>query len=135
MSWIDVNGDEVFDDADLDSVVEGVVDAIWFNQGQVCCAGSRILAQEGIAARLEEKLKARMETLRLGDPLDKAVDIGAIIAPPVPAFYAKPDSLEDMIDHTVERVLDLFDIDVGIVRRWSEDPKLKRRPDSCKDPA
>jgi aldehyde dehydrogenase (NAD+) len=71
----------VFDDADLDSVVEGVVDAIWFNQGQVCCAGSRILAQEGIAERLAEKLKARMETLRVGDPLDKAVDIGAIVAP------------------------------------------------------
>jgi 4-hydroxy-3-polyprenylbenzoate decarboxylase len=62
-------------------------------------------------------------------------EIGAIIAPPVPAFYAKPDSLEDMIDHTVGRVLDLFDIDVGIVRRWSEDPTLKRRPDSWKDPA
>jgi aldehyde dehydrogenase (NAD+) len=71
----------VFEDADLDSVVEGVVDAIWFNQGQVCCAGSRILAQEGIADRLTEKLRARMETLRIGDPLDKAVDIGAIIAP------------------------------------------------------
>ena len=71
----------VFDDADLDSVVEGVVDAIWFNQGQVCCAGSRILAQEPIAARLVEKLRARMETLRVGDPLDKAIDIGAIIAP------------------------------------------------------
>jgi aldehyde dehydrogenase (NAD+) len=71
----------VFEDADLDSVVEGVVDAIWFNQGQVCCAGSRILAQEGIAAQLVEKLKARMETLRVGDSLDKAVDIGAIIAP------------------------------------------------------
>jgi aldehyde dehydrogenase (NAD+) len=71
----------VFDDADLDSVVEGVVDAIWFNQGQVCCAGSRILAQEGIAPKLEARLKARMETLRVGDPLDKAVDIGAIIAP------------------------------------------------------
>jgi aldehyde dehydrogenase (NAD+) len=71
----------VFDDADLDSVVEGVVDAIWFNQGQVCCAGSRILAQESIAAELEEKLKARMETLRMGDPLDKAIDVGAIIAP------------------------------------------------------
>jgi 4-hydroxy-3-polyprenylbenzoate decarboxylase len=62
-------------------------------------------------------------------------EIGAIIAPPVPAFYAKPDSLEDMIDHTVGRVLDLFDIDVGIVRRWSEDPTLKRRPNSWKDPA
>jgi aldehyde dehydrogenase (NAD+) len=71
----------VFPDADLDSVVEGVVDAIWFNQGQVCCAGSRILAQEGIADRLVAKLKARMETLRVGDPLDKAVDMGAIIAP------------------------------------------------------
>ena len=71
----------VYDDADLDSVVEGVVDAIWFNQGQVCCAGSRILAQEGIADRLVEKLKARMETLRMGNPLDKAVDLGAIVAP------------------------------------------------------
>ncbi len=69
----------VFDDADLDSVVEGVVDAIWFNQGQVCCAGSRILVHEGIAARLETKLKARMETLRQGDPMDKAIDVGAII--------------------------------------------------------
>ncbi len=69
----------VFDDADLDSVVEGVVDAIWFNQGQVCCAGSRILVHEGIAARLESKLKARMETLRQGDPMDKAIDVGAII--------------------------------------------------------
>jgi aldehyde dehydrogenase (NAD+) len=71
----------VFPDADLDSVVEGVVDAIWFNQGQVCCAGSRILVQEGVAERLVAKLKARMEALRLGDPLDKAVDMGAIVAP------------------------------------------------------
>src|SRR5687768_14537006 len=71
----------VFEDADIDSVVEGVVDAIWFNQGQVCCAGSRILAQEGIADSLQRKLRARMETLRVGDPLDKGVDIGAIIAP------------------------------------------------------
>jgi aldehyde dehydrogenase (NAD+) len=71
----------VFDDADLDSVVEGVVDAIWFNQGQVCCAGSRILVQEGVAAALERKLRARMETLRMGDPLDKSVDMGAIVAP------------------------------------------------------
>ncbi|MFL5580806.1 MAG: aldehyde dehydrogenase family protein [Gemmatimonadaceae bacterium] len=71
----------VFDDADLDSVVEGVVDAIWFNQGQVCCAGSRLLAQEGVAERLTEKLRARMERLRIGQPLDKAVDMGAIVAP------------------------------------------------------
>jgi len=71
----------VFEDADLDSVVEGVVDAIWFNQGQVCCAGSRILAQESIAPTLLAKLRARMETLRVGDPLDKCIDIGAIVAP------------------------------------------------------
>ena len=71
----------VFEDADLDSVVEGVVDAIWFNQGQVCCAGSRLLVQEGIADRLIRKLRARMEKLRVGSPLDKAVDMGAIVAP------------------------------------------------------
>jgi aldehyde dehydrogenase (NAD+) len=71
----------VFEDADLDSVVEGVVDAIWFNQGQVCCAGSRLLVQEGIAPKVYAKLKRRMATLRLGDPLDKSVDIGAIVAP------------------------------------------------------
>jgi aldehyde dehydrogenase (NAD+) len=71
----------VFDDADLDSVVEGVVDAIWFNQGQVCCAGSRLLVHEGVAERLFSKLRARMERLRVGPPLDKAVDMGAIVAP------------------------------------------------------
>src|SRR4051812_46736550 len=71
----------VYEDADLDSVVEGVVDAIWFNQGQVCCAGSRLLVQEGVADRLIEKLRVRMEKLRLGSPLDKAVDMGAIVAP------------------------------------------------------
>jgi len=71
----------VFDDADLDGTVEGVVDAIWFNQGEVCCAGSRLLVQEGVAETLYTKLRARMETLRVGDPRDKAIDIGAIIAP------------------------------------------------------
>ncbi|MBC8073779.1 MAG: aldehyde dehydrogenase family protein [Deltaproteobacteria bacterium] len=71
----------VFNDADLDSAVEGVVDAIWFNQGQVCCAGSRLLVQEDIAPRFLDKLRARMETLRVGEPLDKCVDIGAIVAP------------------------------------------------------
>jgi len=71
----------VFEDADLDAAVEGVVDAIWFNQGEVCCAGSRLLVQEGIAERLYRKLRARMETLRVGDPLDKSTDIGAVVAP------------------------------------------------------
>ena len=71
----------VFEDADLDAAVEGVVDAIWFNQGQVCCAGSRLIVQEGVASRFYAKLRARMETLRVGDPLDKSTDIGAIVAP------------------------------------------------------
>ncbi|MBI2408064.1 MAG: aldehyde dehydrogenase family protein [Gemmatimonadetes bacterium] len=71
----------VFEDADLDAVVEGVVDAIWFNQGQVCCAGSRLLVQEGIAGMLYAKLRARMEKLRLGPPLDKTIDMGALVAP------------------------------------------------------
>src|SRR5574341_739209 len=70
----------VFDDADLDGAVEGVVDAIWFNQGEVCCAGSRLLVQEGVARRMLEKLRARMERMRVGDPLDKAVDMGAIVS-------------------------------------------------------
>ncbi|HET7714201.1 MAG TPA: aldehyde dehydrogenase family protein [Bauldia sp.] len=71
----------VFDDADLDSAVEGVVDAIWFNQGQVCCAGSRLLLQESIHDAMIEKLKARLATLRVGPPLDKAIDVGAVVAP------------------------------------------------------
>ena len=71
----------VFDDADLDSAIEGLVDAIWFNQGQVCCAGSRLLIQESVEDRFIAKLKKRMATLRVGDPLDKAVDIGALVAP------------------------------------------------------
>ena len=71
----------VFEDADLDSAVEGVVDAIWFNQGQVCCAGSRLLVQEGIAGRMLQKLRARMAKLRVGDPLDKTMDMGAIVDP------------------------------------------------------
>lgn len=69
----------VFDDADLDSVVEGIVDAIWFNQGQVCCAGSRLLVQESVSEKLYKKIKARMETLRIGNPLDKSIDIGAVV--------------------------------------------------------
>jgi aldehyde dehydrogenase (NAD+) len=70
----------IFDDADLDSAVEGLVDGIWFNQGQVCCAGSRLLMQESIAEPLMAKIRERMSTLRLGPPLDKAIDIGAIVA-------------------------------------------------------
>ncbi len=68
----------VFDDAPIDQAIEGVVNGIFFNQGHVCCAGSRLLVQENIHADVVERLKARLSTLRLGDPLDKNTDIGAI---------------------------------------------------------
>ena len=71
----------VMEDADLDAAVEGVVDSIWFNQGQVCCAGSRILVAEAVAERFETLLTRRMETLRMGPPLDKSTDVGAIVHP------------------------------------------------------
>src|SRR5467141_1791381 len=70
----------IFEDADLDSAVEGLVDGIWLNQGQVCCAGSRLLMQESVAETLIGKVRERMSTLRVGAPLDKAIDIGAIVA-------------------------------------------------------
>ncbi|WP_134725604.1 aldehyde dehydrogenase family protein [Paracoccus luteus] len=70
----------VFEGADLDAAVEGVVDGIWLNQGQVCCAGSRLLVQESVADAFTARLMRRMETLRVGDPLDKSTDIGAIIS-------------------------------------------------------
>ncbi|WP_426074216.1 aldehyde dehydrogenase family protein [Janthinobacterium sp. DSP2-3-3] len=71
----------VFEDADLDGAVEGLVDSIWFNQGQVCCSGSRLLVQESIQERFLNKVRARMENLRLGSPLDKSMDVGALVDP------------------------------------------------------
>jgi aldehyde dehydrogenase (NAD+) len=71
----------VCDDADLDAAVEGLVDAIWFNQGQVCCAGSRLLVEEGVSEKFIGKIKRRLETFRIGDPLDKCIDMGAIVDP------------------------------------------------------
>ncbi|MBV9481450.1 MAG: aldehyde dehydrogenase family protein [Acidobacteria bacterium] len=85
----------IFEDADLDSAVEGLVDGIWFNQGQVCCAGSRLLMQESIAESLIEKVQQRMSTLRIGPPLDKAVDIGAIVAP------VQLDRIRRMVDQGI----------------------------------
>jgi aldehyde dehydrogenase (NAD+) len=83
----------VFEDADLDAAVEGAVDAIWFNQGQVCCAGSRLLVQESVHDKFIARLKTRMENLRVGDPLDKVTDIGAIVSP----------KQRDQIDEKVQR--------------------------------
>lgn len=71
----------VFEDADLDAAVEGIVDGVWFNQGQVCCAGSRLLVQESVAATMQRKLVSRLSSMRVGDPLDKNTDVGAIISP------------------------------------------------------
>ncbi len=70
----------VFADADLDAAVEGVVNSIWFNQGQVCCAGSRLLVQESVEGLFHRKLRDRMVQIRVGDPLDKCTDMGALIS-------------------------------------------------------
>ena len=82
----------VFDDADLDSAVEGLVDAIWFNQGQVCCAGSRLLVHEPVADAFYGKLRTRMSKLRVGDPMDKSIDVGALVDP------VQLKSVRDMIN-------------------------------------
>jgi aldehyde dehydrogenase (NAD+) len=71
----------VLEDADLDAAVEGLIDAIWFNQGQVCCAGSRLIVEEGVLDALVSKIKTRLTHVRIGDPLDKAIDMGALISP------------------------------------------------------
>jgi len=92
----------VFEDADLDGAVEGLVDAIWFNQGQVCCAGSRLLVQESVAPVLLKKIRARMEKLRVGDPLDKAIDIGAIVAP------VQLERITDLVNQGVSEGAELF---------------------------
>ncbi|MDC9719597.1 MAG: aldehyde dehydrogenase family protein [Gammaproteobacteria bacterium] len=70
----------VFEDADLDAAVEGLVDSIWFNQGEVCCAGSRLLVHAPVAQQLHAKLKLRMQQLRTGCPLDKSIDVGSLVS-------------------------------------------------------
>lgn len=98
----------VFDDADIDSAIEGLVDAIWFNQGQVCCAGSRLLVQESIEERFLDKLKKRMATLRVGDPLDKAVDIGALVAP------VQVERVRDLVKKGVAEGGQLYEPDIDV---------------------
>ncbi len=101
----------VFDDADLDSAVEGLVDAIWFNQGQVCCAGSRLLVQERVAETLYAKVRARMETLRVGHPLDKAIDIGAIVSP------AQLETIRRMVDAGVAEGARCWQPDISLPQK------------------
>lgn len=97
----------VFEDADLDSVVEGVVDAIWFNQGQVCCAGSRLLVQESIAETLYAKLKKRMSQLIVGNPLDKGIDMGAIVD------KIQLKTIEDLVKQGVAEGCELWQSDMS----------------------
>ena len=99
----------VFDDAPLDQAVEGIVNGIYFNQGEVCCAGSRLLVQESIAEPLIEKLKDRLSTIRVGDPLDKNTDVGAI--------NSKQPARED---HRARRG-----------RQWPRAPTSTSRPATC----
>ncbi|MBL0372696.1 aldehyde dehydrogenase family protein [Rhizobium sp. KVB221] len=98
----------VFDDADIDGAVEGVVDAIWFNQGQVCCAGSRVLVQEGIAPKFHARLRRRMQTLRVGHPLDKAIDMGAIVAP------VQLKRIEALVNQGVSEGAELYQSDIEL---------------------
>lgn len=98
----------VFDDADLDSAVEGLVDAIWLNQGQVCCAGSRLLVQESVADRFLAKVRARMEKLRVGPSLDKCIDIGAIVD------EVQRDRIDSLVQKGVEEGARLWQPDCAL---------------------
>ncbi len=108
----------IFDDADLDGAVEGLVDAIWFNQGQVCCAGSRLLVQESVADVVLNKVRRRMQTLRVGDPLDKAVDIGAIVAP------VQRDRIQELVTVGVNEGAELFQAGACPSEGWYYPPTL-----------
>lgn len=96
----------VFEDADIDGAVEGLIDGVWFNQGQVCCAGSRLLVQEGIADKIEAKIKRRLSNIRLGDPLDKAIDMGAIVDP------VQRERIEAMVAQGVKEGATLWQPDI-----------------------
>jgi aldehyde dehydrogenase (NAD+) len=101
----------VFEDAPLDQAVEGIVNGIYFNQGHVCCAGSRLLVQESIAEPLLEKLKRRLSTLRLGDPLDKNTDIGAINS------RAQLEKIQGLVESGIEEGAELYQPDCRLPER------------------
>ena len=101
----------VFEDAPLDQAIEGVVNGIFFNQGHVCCAGSRLLVQEPIAERLLAKLKRRLQSLRLGDPLDKNTDIGAINS------RAQLERIKSLVGVGVEEGAELYQADCELPER------------------
>ncbi len=98
----------VFDDADVDSAVEGLVNAIWFNQGQVCCAGSRLLVQENIADKLLDKVRRRMNTLRIGNSLDKSIDVGAVVDP------VQYETIDRLVKQGVHEGAEVFRVDMEL---------------------
>ena len=101
----------VFEDAPLDQAVEGVVNGIFFNQGHVCCAGSRLLVQEPVFDALIEKLKTRLQTLRVGDPLDKNTDVGAINS------RAQLTKIEELVASGVAEGAEMFQPDCVLPER------------------
>ncbi|HKB17997.1 MAG TPA: aldehyde dehydrogenase family protein [Candidatus Dormibacteraeota bacterium] len=101
----------VFEDAPLDQAVEGIVNGIYFNQGHVCCAGSRLLVQESIAEPLLDKLKRRLSTLRLGDPLDKNTDIGAINS------KAQLEKIQGLVESGIEEGAELYQPECALPER------------------
>ncbi len=101
----------VFDDCALDQAVEGIVNGIWFNQGHVCCAGSRLLVQESIYEPLVAKLRRRMQTLRVGDPLDKNTDIGAINS------RAQLDRIRELVASGQEEGAEIFQTECVLPER------------------
>ncbi len=98
----------VYDDADLDGAIEGLVDAIFFNQGEVCCAGSRLLVQENIADAFIARLKRRMSRLRLGDALDKGIDIGSLIDP------VQYQAIDEWVQRGISEGADVYQPDVDL---------------------
>ena len=98
----------IFEDAPVDQAVEGIINAIFFNQGHVCCAGSRLLVQEGIADKVIQKLRDRMESLIVGDPLDKNTDIGAINS------KQQYEKINDYLEVGVEEGADIFQSSTNI---------------------
>jgi len=101
----------VFDDAPLDQAVEGIVNGIFFNQGHVCCAGSRLLVQESVADDVLARLKRRMATLRVGDPLDKNTDVGAINS------RAQLDKIRELVDSGVEEGAEIYQSSCSLPQR------------------
>lgn len=101
----------VFDDAPINQAVEGIVNGIFFNQGHVCCAGSRLFVQENVAEEVIQKLKARMETLIVGDPLDKNTDIGAINS------KEQLDKINDYLKIGAKEGLELFQTSASIPKK------------------